>query len=305
MKRDTTNYALVGLAVIAAFALLLITLFTITGRTGAATQYHTHFSNVAGLGYGAPVYYEGFRIGQVSAVQPVRVDGRTRYRVELAVREDWLIPADSIAQRQASGLLADMAVGIREGGSDEPLAPGGELRSVEGGDVFSAMNDLAGELTVLTRDQLRPLVEGLGGRLDSITGSIDAGVPALLAETQSLLERLNRAAAGADELMAAPNREAIAATLQDIRAVAADLGATRARADHLLGSLGDTVEETRPALRQSMRDLERTIAAVSQRIDIITHHLESSSRNIDEFSREIRRSPNRLLFTPPADRIEE
>jgi phospholipid/cholesterol/gamma-HCH transport system substrate-binding protein len=305
MKRDTINYALVGFAVLAAFALLLVTLFTITGRTGAATRYHTHFANVAGLGFGAPVYYEGFRIGQVAGIEPQRVDGRTRYRVELDIREDWLIPDDSIAQRQASGLLADMAVGIREGSSPQPLAAGGALRSVEGGDVFSAMNDLAGELTVLTRDQLRPLVDGLAGRLESITGSIDAGVPALMAETQALLERLNRAAAGAEALMDAPNREAIAATLQDVRAVAAELGSTRERADRLLGSLGDTVEEARPALRQTLRDLERTVAAVSQRIDIIAHHLESSSRNLDEFSREIRRSPNRLLFTPPADRVEE
>jgi phospholipid/cholesterol/gamma-HCH transport system substrate-binding protein len=305
MKRDTVNYTLVGLAVIAALVLLLVTLFAITGRTGAAAHYHTHFANVAGLGYGAPVYYEGFRIGQVTAVVPERVAGRTRYRVELAVRADWIIPDDSVAQRQASGLLADMAVGIREGSSPRPLAPGGVLPGVEGGDIFAAMNDLAGELTVLTRDQLRPLVDGMATRLDSITGSIDAGVPALMSETQALLERLNRAAAGVDDLLAAPNREAIAATLQDVRAVAAELGSTRDRADQLLGSLSDTVDETRPLLRQSMHDLERTIAAVSQRIDIITHHLESSSRNFDEFSREIRQRPNRLLFTPPADRIEE
>jgi phospholipid/cholesterol/gamma-HCH transport system substrate-binding protein len=305
MKRDTINYALVGVSVLVALGLLLATLFAITGRTGAATPYHVHFSNVAGLGYGAPVYYEGFRIGQVTAVQPVRVDGRTRYRVELAVREDWIIPADSVAQRQASGLLADMAVGIREGSSATPLPAGGELVGIEGGDVFTAMNDLAGELTILTRDQLRPMVDALSLRFESITGNIDSGLPLLVGEAQQLLGRLNRAAEGIEQMAAAPNREAIAATLQDVRAVASELGATQQRADQLLGSLVDTVDENRPALRQSLRDLERTISAVAQRIDVVTHHLESSSRNLDEFSREIRRSPNRLLFTPPADRVEE
>jgi phospholipid/cholesterol/gamma-HCH transport system substrate-binding protein len=52
-------------------------------------------------------------------------------------------------------------------------------------------------------------------------------------------------------------------------------------------------------------DLAETVSAVARRIDAITHHLESSSRNFDEFAREIRRSPNRLLFTPPADEVED
>ena len=51
--------------------------------------------------------------------------------------------------------------------------------------------------------------------------------------------------------------------------------------------------------------MERAVSAVAQRIDSIAHHLESSSRNFDEFTREIRRNPNRLLFTPKADDVEE
>jgi phospholipid/cholesterol/gamma-HCH transport system substrate-binding protein len=305
MKRDTVNYTLVGLAVLIAFGLLIATLFAITGRRGAVSEYHVHFANVTGIGYGAPVYYEGFRIGQVSDVTPERHEGRTRYRVELAVRADWTIPDDSVAMRQASGLLADMAVGIREGASPNALPPGGELAGVEGGDVFSAMNDLAGELTLLTRERLRPLVDTLSLRLDSITGSIDDGLPSLVSESQALLERLNRAAAGLESLTSAPNQQAVAAMLADVRAVASDLKTTQQRADTLLDALAGTVDENRPALRQSVLDVERTIGAVAQRIDAITHHLESSSRNLDEFSREIRRSPNRLLFTPPADKVQE
>jgi phospholipid/cholesterol/gamma-HCH transport system substrate-binding protein len=305
MKRDTVNYTLVGFAVLVAFGLLIVTLLAITGRGGAATRYHVHFSNVAGVGYGAPVYYEGYRIGQVAEVLPQRTATGTRYRVELAVRDDWMIPRDSVAQRQSSGLLADMAIAIREGSSPEPLPPGGELAGIDGGDVFSAMNDLAGELTALTRDQLRPLVTTLAGRLDSITGSIDSGLPTLVGETQALLQRLNRAASGMEELLAAPNREAVGAMLQDLRVVAGEMQATRERADQLLLGLHEAVQENRPALRQTVADLERTIGAVAQRIDAVTHHLESSSRNFDEFSREIRRSPNRLLFSPPADRVQE
>jgi phospholipid/cholesterol/gamma-HCH transport system substrate-binding protein len=168
MRRDNVNYVLVGVAVLTALGLLFATLLTITGRGGDSVDYHTEFANVAGLGAGAPVFYEGFRIGQVTAIEPQRVEGRTRYRVTLAIREDWQIPADSIAQRQASGLLADMTVGIREGRSASMLEPGAAIASIESGDVFSAMNELATELTMLSRDRLRPLVDTLATRIDSI-----------------------------------------------------------------------------------------------------------------------------------------
>jgi phospholipid/cholesterol/gamma-HCH transport system substrate-binding protein len=304
MKRDSINYVLVGVAVLVAFGLLLATLMAITGRGGAASEYYAYYDNVTGLGYGAPVFYEGFRIGQVAGIEPERGQ-KTRYRVELALRSDWPIPADSVARLQSSGLLADTSIGIREGRSPTMLKPGAEIEGAAGGDVFAAVNDLAGELTILTRDRVRPLVDTLSTRLDSISGTIDENLPALVTDARELVQRLNRAADGVNDLLDQPNRDAISATLQDVRRVAAELQQTQQRADTLLTSLHATVEENRPELRQTVLDLAETVSAVARRIDAITHHLESSSRNFDEFAREIRRSPNRLLFTPPADEVED
>lgn len=303
MKRDSINYVMVGVAVLVAFGLLLATLMAITGRGGTSSDYYVYYDNVTGLGYGAPVFYEGFRIGQVAGIEPERGE-KTRYKVELALRSDWPIPTDSVARLQSSGLLADTSVGIREGQSKTMLAPGAEIQGLAGGDIFAAMNDLAGELTVLTRDRVRPLVESLAGRLESISGTIDSNLPALVADTRELMQRLNTAADGVNGLLAKPNQEAIAASLQDVRKVAAELSKTQQRADTLLASLNATVDENRPELRQTVLDLEQTVSAIAQRIDAITHHLESSSRNLDEFAREIRRNPNRLLFTPSADEVE-
>lgn len=304
MRRDNVNYVLVGITVLAALGLLIATLLAITGRGGAAHRYSIELAHVGGLGYGAPVFYEGFRIGQVDEILPRRTPEGTRYTVEVSIREDWQIPDDSVASRQASGLLADMAIGIREGRSPTMLKPGAHIPSIESSDVFGAVNDLATELTVLSRERLRPLVDNLSERIDSITGSLDASAPALLEEAQSLLGKLNTAADRANAVLDTPNRDAIAGLLADVRDVAGELKKTQANADALLQSLNDAVGENRPGLQQSIADLERTVGAVAQRIDSITHHLESSSRNLDEFSREIRRSPNRLLFTPPADEVE-
>lgn len=135
MKRDNINYLLVGVATLAAFGLLLATLFAITGRGGATTGYHAYFNNVTGLRFGAPVLYQGFRIGQVQDIIPDRSQGM-RYRVELVVRKDWQIPSDSIAQLQASGLLADVRIAIQGGESTAMLPPGAEVTGVVGGDVL-------------------------------------------------------------------------------------------------------------------------------------------------------------------------
>lgn len=304
MKRDNVNYVLVGLAVVVGFGLLFLTLLAITGRSGGTVRYHSYFDNVTGVRLGAPVLYQGFRIGQVADVVPER-EGETRYRVELAVRHDWPIPADSVAQLQASGLLADVRVAIRGGNSGVMLPEGAELPAEPGGDVFAAMNDLADELTVLTRDRIRPLVETLATRLDSITGSIDSGLPSLVSESNALLARLNQAADNVNQLLGEDNRRAVGGTLADLREVTAELKQTQAQTRSLILTMHETLGENRPEIRQIVVDLEHAVSTIAQRMDAVAHHLDSSSRNLDEFSREIRRNPNRLLFSPKADDVEE
>ena len=304
MKRDNVNYVLVGAAVLVAFGVLVAALLALTGRGGSQTEYFVYYDNITGVRYGAPVFYEGYRIGQVGDVVPER-NGQTRYRVALDIREDWPIPDDSVAQLVSSGLLADVSIGIKEGTSMTMLAPGAEIRGLAGGDVFAAVNDLAGELNLLTRERIRPLVEKLTTRVDSLTGVIDENAPALVQDARALMTRLNSAAEGLDEVLGEKNQAAVAASLQDIRNVAAELKTTQAHTNELLQSINGTIAENRPDLRQTVVDLERAVSAIAQRIDSIAHHLESSSRNIDEFSREIRRNPNRLLFTPKSDDVEE
>ncbi|MFN7552896.1 MAG: MlaD family protein [Pseudomonadota bacterium] len=303
MKRENINYTLVGLVVLAALGILIGTLFAITGRSGATASYLAAYRNVTGLSYGAPVFYEGFRIGQVETITPVREGGRTFYRVELTVRRDWPIPADSVAQLAASGLLADISIAIREGTSAELLAPGSSIPSREGADVFAALNELAGEVTDLTRTRITPLVDTLSRRVDSIAQNLDAQTPLLLTDAAALLQRLNDAAESVNLVLGPSNRGNIDATLASIRRVAADLEGTRERLDQLLADAGAIAAENRPVVRDSIRDLSQITTALARRIDAIAHNLESSSRNVDEFTREIRKSPNRLLLAPKADEV--
>ena len=306
MRRDTVNYTLVGLVVVAALVLLLVGLALITGRGVASDDYVVRYRNVTGLRYGAPVFYEGYRIGQVGGITPERGGAEgTRYRVVLAIRRDWPIPTDSPARLQSSGLLADVSIGIREGASREMLKPGGELKGEEGGDIFLAMNELAGQISELTRTQISPLIQTLTQRVDSISGTIDKSAPLILDQTRVLLERMNRASDALNDVLNPSNRAAVGSILVEVKNLGSELRKTRETLDQALGELAGIAKENRPDVRRSVQDLSSVLQALSSRMDVITHHLESSSRNLDEFSREIRRSPNRLILSPKPDKLQE
>jgi len=303
MRRESINYTLVGVVVLGALALLVAGLFAITGRSGAATDYLVRYRNVTGLSYGAPVFYEGFRIGQVDAIEPERKDGKTTYRVTMNLRRDWPIPDDSVAKLASSGLLADVSIAIREGVSPKLLKAGAEMQGEESADVFAALNELAGEVTTLTRTKIKPLIEGLSTRVDSITATVDTQTPLLFDEATTLLKRLNEAAVSIQDVLGPGNRENVAAALENIRGVTDNLDKTRAQLDNLIANLDGIAAENRPLVRDAVRDLSQITSALARRIDAIAHNLESSSRNFNEFTREVRKSPNRLLFTPEADDV--
>jgi hypothetical protein len=305
MKRDSINYVLVGVAVLVAFGLLLATLMAITGRGGSSSQYHVYYDNVTGLGYGAPVFYEGFRIGQVAGIEPERGE-KTRYKVELALRSDWAIPADSVARLQSSGLLADTSVGIREGQSRVMLEPGAEIAGTAGGDVFAAMNDLAGELTILARDRVRPLVDKLATRLDSISGTIDSNLPALVNDTRELMQRLNQAAGRGQR----PARQA--PTRRRLPRACRMCARWRPSCTPPSSAPMPCSPRSMPRSRRTGRSCARPCSTWSRPWGAVgaAHRCDHASPGIlQPQPRRVSRArsgaiPNRLLFTPSADEVE-
>ena len=305
MKRDNLNYGLVGAVVLVGFVLLLGALVMITGRGGASTAYYTHYHNVTGLRFGAPVFYEGYRIGQVGAITPERTAKGVSYKIEIDVRKDWPIPKDSLAKLTATGLLADVAIGISEGSAKEMAAPGSELSGRETADIFAAVNELAGEMTELTRNQIAPLIKNLSEHVDSIASVLDQNTPKLVQQMHVLLERLNVASDNVNDLLKADNRQALTQILANTRDMTKELRATQEKLDDALSQLDSIAKENRPGVRETVDNMRSIMAALSGRIDSISQHIEAASRNFDEFAREVRKSPNRLLLAPKGDKVEE
>jgi phospholipid/cholesterol/gamma-HCH transport system substrate-binding protein len=310
VKRETVNYFYVGLFVLATLAVLLYVLFRLTSGAGQRDNYYTWYSNVAGLSRGTPVTYQGYSLGQVGRIEPRRGAGGTRYRVQLQVREGWQIPKDSVARIYSEGLLADTVVNIDEGASPQFLNPGDELKGEQGFDLFAALGSVAGDFGDLSEHAIRPLLETLNRAAQQVGGELETRLPAIMADMQRLVAKLNESA---DHLAMIVNEDTglqarrvldnVDAAAADFRAVGTGLGEVRRDAQKLIRGLDQMVTDNRPELRQAVSDLRHVLEQVSRYSDGVLQNLDSTSRNMSEFSRQIRENPGRLLGgSAPVDR---
>lgn len=306
MRRDNINYLVVGGTVLAGFLLLLYVLFRLTGGVGERDVYHVYYERVGGIRMGTPVTYEGFRIGAVAAIHPERHPAGTRYRVDLRVREGWRIPVDSVARVHAEGLLAETAINIEEGVSEEFLALGDELRGRAGQDLFAALASVADEVSGLTRDGVRPLLENLDQRINSLGDQVGEQLPLILDGMQGLVASLQESAARINRILDSDRERQLVRVIDNTDQMSANmlllsegLLELQQEAGMLLDSGRGMVEDNREDLEQSIRSLRHTLEEVADYTGVILHNMEGTSRNLNEFSRQVRQNPGLLLGGKP------
>lgn len=302
MKRDHINYFAVGLFVLLALALLLVVMFRITGRSANVDTYYVELKNVSGIRNGSPVSYAGYQIGQIAAIAPVRDTQGTRYRLELVLNKGWSIPADSTAQIVTPGLLAEKQVDISEGSSVDMLKPGARIGSIEAADMFQLVSDVSAEFRKLSDQGLKPL-------FDTLNREITQTVPAMTQQTTSLLTQLNASAARLLKLMETMddkrvnaivgNTETVTTNLLD---VSQKLTQSAGKIDSILSNTSTMVGENGHDLRQAILDLRASMGVVAENINSIVYHIDSTSRNMNEFTRQLRDNPAVILNSkPPVD----
>ncbi len=302
MKRDSINYFSVGLFVLAGLAVLLYVMFRLLGGVGERDRYYTYYRNVAGLTTGTLVTYEGYGFGHVAAITPQRNGQGIRYQVELQVNRDWKIPVDSVARIYSEGLLADTVVNIDEGEATEFLAPGGELKGEQGVDLFASIGALAGDFGDLSENAIRPLLETLNHTVQQVGGELDEGLPVIMEGMQALVIKLDKSATHLSGMLNAETEAQVHRTLDnveqtatDVRALTAGLVDVQQETQTLIRKLDKLVMESGPDLQQAAADLRHLLEQVSRYSDGILQNLDSTSRNISEFSRQIRENPGRLI----------
>ncbi len=308
MKKEGFNYLLVGMFVLGMFIAMLVLLYRVTGRDAGLDAYYVRYDTITGVRVGTQVTYGGYQIGQVEDITPERIQRKTRYRLRLGVRSGWRIPADSVARVVSPGLLSDNEIDIVEGESDALLKPGDTLRGQELVSMMSLLNSMAYELQDLSDTSIKPLLEHLDQQVRGLGGELNASLPRLTAQAQTLLQNLNVSAAGLQALLGAGNQRRITNVLDNAERVSANLaslseqfGAVRNELNQLLKNSNAMMAENRADIRATVLDLRSSLDTVSRNIDTIVYNLESSSRNMNEFSRQIRRNPGLLLTNQPPD----
>lgn len=307
MKRDSINYVAVGSIVLLALGLLLYALFRFTGGVDENTPYIVFYPNITGLSEGTPVTYEGYKVGSIHRIEPIREEGRTRYRLTLMLRDGWPIPEDSIAHITSEGLLADTVITIREGASDTLLTPGDTLTGGLTVDVFSAVNSMASTVNNLLDNEFKNLLNNLNARVTAVGEQFGAQLPSLFDEVRRLLSTLQAAADRLPGFLDEENEQRFdrilvnGVDLSDRLLQFSDgLTKTQAAADALVKESHGAVAENRGDVRRATIALRDALEQLAADTDAILQNLDSASRNMNEFSRQIRQNPGLLLNARPA-----
>lgn len=310
MRRDNINYFMVGLFTLVSIVVLLATLYKITGRVGRSEPFYIYYENIAGLGEGSLVTYEGYQVGYIDHVVPEQGDDGTRYKVEVLIKQDWRIPRDSVARIYASGLLSDTVINIEEGSSREYLAPGSTIQGARHVDMFAVLSDVADDVGGLTRDTLRPLLDNLNHHVDGIGSELQDRLPVILGDLESMVGKLNNSAGRLEAILDADTEQRVDSILvniddmsRDLHDLSQGLQDSEQELDALLTDTHNLVNDSDEDVRRTVVGLRQTVETSAHAIDAILHDLQQASRNMNEFSRQIRNNPGLLISgKPQADR---
>jgi phospholipid/cholesterol/gamma-HCH transport system substrate-binding protein len=289
LRDERRNYLVAGSFVLAMLVLLLVWLALLAGRTGATEPYFVVYERVNGLRSGTEIFFDGYPVGLIDDITPVDSPDGRRFRVDLRIRRGWPVPEDSRA-RILEGLFARVVVDIHGGRAERLVPPGGEIPGEATGDVFASAGALVARVADLV-EELQPLVH---------RAAEDA--PEILAHVASLTQELDHAGTQLGRVLSPENVDRAGRALENLEyaskslaPLGRNLDQTRARVDELLARVNELLREDRGDVSEALRDLNHSLSTVARHIDAISGDLETSSRNLAEFTRQVREDPGVLV----------
>jgi len=284
MKKENTNYFMVGLFVLSGLALLFIMLFKITGGQSNSDEYFVEFDNVTGIKDGIVVTYGGYAIGAVNGVEPVFNSGKTVYKLSLWVKANWKIPDDSTAQIVMPAIISDKQIEITQGTSAAYLVPGDTLKSAEAVDIMELVDSIASELNEFIPQSTKN-INALVAKLNYSANKVSV----LLSDQN--IQHMNNLFKHADS-----SGKSLSELADGFTRINKQLDSILNRTDLILN---DNSED----IRYTVIELKKSIDTVSGRIESVMYNLDATSQNMNEFSRELRNNPGVILGSkPPVDK---
>jgi phospholipid/cholesterol/gamma-HCH transport system substrate-binding protein len=303
MKRIYNNYFLVGLFTIMIGGTAIFLLLKMSGKGEEADRYYSYFNNVTGLGHGNPVYYEGYRVGQVEDITPETIDGKLLFKTEYTILRGWKVPSDSFTKIASSGLLSDMSLSINAGKKTSILKIGSEIRGVAGDDIMATVTQLADDFSRLNEEKITPLIDLIYERVDNLSLSLETQIPEILTSIDVLVKDLNKLVKSADKLLDEENLagiDNIIANLEDVSKQMTSLSSwvenSLDKANHLIESGEKLVNNSEVKLGDFLDIAIKMIDGFSIKAESIANEMESASMNMNEATDAIRKNPSSLIF---------
>ena len=300
MRDPRKNYIVVGSFLIVLVAVLIIWLAVLSGRTEATHPYYMEFNNVMGLKEGGQILFEGYPAGQIEEILLASEPDSPTYRLDVSIRKDWAIPDDSTAVITQAGFLSAVVIDIHAGESKTILAPGDQITSLGAISIISTISSAASKIEELTETTLKPLMENLTkgtGALKDL--SID--VPIILNNLKTFSVDL-KDTTHRFRVFLGRNTNRVETILSDVEVASGNLSEltvefrkTREKIDQILGSMDSLISKNRATIDHSVSDLHYTLEVIASHIREISTNLESTTRNMNEFSAEIRRNPSTII----------
>jgi len=299
----------VGLFVVIAVALLIVTVFSISGAfAGPALRYHAKFRNAAGLERGATVRFGGGpKIGRVENVKIDSADP-SLMDMEFSVKDNLPIKTDSHVAILSFSPLGDNHLEVKAGSPSAPRAPNGatlpadqyvgfneltdQINKVmpQAQELMVTLNQRGKELGVtiarvndVLNDQNRA---NISGSLTDLRGMLNENRPVI----KSALNNVNGASAKISPL------------IDNLRQTSDQANETLKKFDAMLGENREDLRASIKKLRESLnnvssitRRLDQTLDVNSETIDELLMNLRDVSENLREFSDIIRARPSTLI----------
>jgi phospholipid/cholesterol/gamma-HCH transport system substrate-binding protein len=277
-----SEQAIVGIFVIVATAILIGTVFFLSGAFGRSTHtYHAYFPFAGGMESGSGVRYSGGpKIGRVDTV---RIDPQnpTRMEVTFRVQSDLPVKTDSRVKIMSMSPLGDNHLEVLPGSPKAALAPDGSVLTADTYVDFNALtaqiNNLAPhaqELLVTLNDRAVDLKVTIDRVNDLLNTQNRANLSATIANARGMLEE---------------NRPALHSTLSHINSVSEkleplleDFRKTSAEANKAIDHIDSMLGENRADIRKAVIDLRRSLANVTDLTAHLNQTLDVNSDNIDE-----------------------
>jgi phospholipid/cholesterol/gamma-HCH transport system substrate-binding protein len=301
--------ALVGVFVLVAAAILIVTVFLLTGTfSSGGVSYKAFFKNAGGLSAGSEVHYAGGpAVGRVKKVASDPNDS-TRMEIDFYVKPDVPVKTDSIAEITSNSPLGDNFLGIDEGSRNAPKAPAGSTLNSK---PYSSLADIADVIQQIAPNA-NMLIDNLNDRVVELKVTLDRVNDLLSPQNEKHISGSLADLHG----MLDENRANIRSSLNNVNAASAKLSPlidnlhhTAEQADQALAHIDATISEDRPDLKLAITNLRQTLGttvtltgnldstvdANSESLDEIIDNLRHVTENLNEFTETIKTRPYTLI----------